>query len=174
VGDDFKVFDGATTFMVMVITFLTLTNIAIGYGLAVYVQKNFGTLIYRRRAKAVAEVAASAAAPPVMVAAAPVVAAPVTEKAPEIAAVSPPEPVAPPVPEPVIAEAPAPPDSPAVVEETAEAETPAVEVQAEADTVDEENVLAGIEEFRSQLAKMSETAEQPAGAPQQGLATAVN
>jgi hypothetical protein len=173
VGDEFKVFDGATTFMVMVITFLTLTNIAIGYGLAVYVQKNFGTLIYRRRAKAVAENtmhdAAPAASPPAVV----------TETAPAPAAVAPPEPVAPPLPDPVVAEAPASPAPPAVVKETAEAEAPAVEVKAESDTVDEENVLAGIEEFRSQLAKMSEntaseTAEQPAGAPQQALATAVN
>lgn len=150
--------------MVMVITFLTLTNIAIGYGLAVYVQKNFGMLIYRRRAKAVAEVAAPLAAPPAVV----------TETAPAVAAVAPPEPVAPPMPEPVVAEAPAPPFPPAPAEETAAAEVAAVEVKAEPDTVDEENVLAGIEEFRSQLAKMSETAEQPVAEPQQGLATAVN
>jgi hypothetical protein len=149
--------------MVMVITFLTLTNIAIGYGLAVYVQKNFGTLIYRRRVKAVVEVAAPAVAG--------VAAVPVAETAP---AAAPPAPVAPPAPEPVIAEAPAPPAPPAVVEETAEAEAAAVEVKAEADTVDEENVLAGIEEFRSQLAKMSENTEQPVAEPQQGLATAVN
>jgi hypothetical protein len=170
VGDEFKVFDGATTFMVMVITFLTLTNIAIGYGLAVYVQKNFGTLIYRRRAKAVAEnamhVAAPVAAPP----------AGVTETAPAPTAVAPPEPVAPPVSDPVVAEAPAP---SAVVEETVETVAPAVEVKAESDTVDEENVLAGIEEFRSQLAKMSEntaneTTEQFADESQEELLGAAN
>jgi hypothetical protein len=159
--------------MVMVITFLTLTNIAIGYGLAVYVQKNFGTLIYRRRAKAVAEnamhVAAPVAAPP----------AGVTETAPAPTAVAPPEPVAPPVSDPVVAEAPASPAPPAVVEETVETVAPAVEVKAESDTVDEENVLAGIEEFRSQLAKMSEntaneTTEQFADESQEELLGAAN
>lgn len=150
--------------MVMVITFLMLTNIALGYGLAVYVQKNFGTLIYRRRAKAVAEVAATVETPAVAVAA-----ASVAERAPTPE----PAPVAAPAPQPVVAEVTAAPVPSEVAEVTTEAEA-AVEVKAESDTVDEENVLAGIEEFRSQLAKMSEAAEQPASVPQQGLATAVN
>jgi hypothetical protein len=144
--------------MVMVITFLTLTNIAIGYGLAVYVHKHFGTLMYRRGAKAVAEVASPVAAPAVIVTE--------TAPAPDAAAT----PTAAPVTESVVAEAPAP---PAPQEITAEAEPET----AESDTVDEENVLAGIEEFRSQLAKMSEsseTAEQFVDESQQELVGAAN
>jgi hypothetical protein len=149
--------------MVMVITFLTLTNIAIGYALAVYVQKHFGTLIYQRGVKAVAEVTAPVA----------VAAVSQSEKAP--APVATPTPAAP-VTEPVVAEAPAP---TVQAEVTAEAVIAAVEVQAESDTVDEENVLAGIEEFRSQLAKMSENTtseapEQAVGEPQQELVGAAN
>jgi hypothetical protein len=147
--------------MVMVITFLTLTNIAIGYALAVYVQKHFGTLIYQRGVKAVAEVTAPVA----------VAAVSQSEKAP--APVATPT-SATPVTEPVVAEAPAPP-----AEATTQTESAAVEVQVESDTVDEENVLAGIEEFRSQLAKMSENTtseapEQAVGEPQQELVGAAN
>jgi hypothetical protein len=147
--------------MVMVITFLTLTNIALGYGLAIYVHKHFGTLMYRRKPKAVAaaisqvtsagEVATAAVSP---TGEAP---APVASSAPAAG--------------PVVAEAAAP---PAQAEVAAKAETAAVEVQAESDTVDEENVLAGIEEFRSQLAKMSETTEQFADESQPELVGAAN
>jgi type IV secretory pathway VirB10-like protein len=154
-----KVFDGATTFMVMVIAFLTLTNIALGYGLAVYVQKHFGTLMYRRKPKAVAAAISQVTAPGA------VAAAPVSLSGEA------PAPVAPPAPAPVVVEAAAP---PAPTEVIAKAETAAVEVQAESDTVDEENVLAGIEEFRSQLAKMSEATEQFADDVQPELVGAAN
>jgi hypothetical protein len=150
--------------MVMVITFLTLTNIALGYGLAIYVHKHFGTLMYRRKPKVVTAAISQVTASGEMAAAA----VSVSGEAPA--------PVAPPAPAPVVAEAAA---SPAPTEVVAKAETAAIEVQAESDTVDEENVLAGIEEFRSQLAKMSENpmnegGEQPVREPEGELLGAAN
>jgi hypothetical protein len=145
--------------MVMVITFLTLTNIVIGYALAVYVQKHFGTLMYRRGAKAVAAAISQVTTP-----------GEVAQGVPSLSGEAPAS-VPPPAPVPVAAEAAAP---SAPIEDAAKAETAAVEPQAESDTVDEENVLAGIEEFRSQLAKMSESTEQFADESQQELVGAAN
>jgi hypothetical protein len=152
--------------MVMVITFLTVTNIALGYGLALYVHKHFGTLTYQRKPKAIAAATSQPSAPAAVVAAVPVAAVPV-------AAVSVAEnaPAAPPTPAPVVAETPAP---PAPSEITAEAESIVTEIPGESAPVDEENVLAGIEEFRSQLAKMSGTTEQFADESQEELLGAAN
>jgi hypothetical protein len=131
--------------MVMVISFLTLTNIALGYGLAVYVNQNFGTLLFalpkRRKVKPGATVDSSEA----------------------IAAVA------------------TPPSQPATKLEStneqsmsvAASDTPASEIAA-SEPVDEENVLAGIEEFRSQLAKISESGEPLAAEPERELVGAAN
>jgi hypothetical protein len=147
--------------MVMVITFLTVTNIALGYGLALYVHKHFGTLTYQRKPKAIAAATSQPSAPAAVVAAVPVAAVSVAENAP----------AAPPTPAPVVAETPAP---PAPSEITAEAESIVTEIPGESAPVDEENVLAGIEEFRSQLAKMSGTTEQFADESQEELLGAAN
>jgi cytoskeletal protein RodZ len=147
--------------MVSVIAFLTVTNIALGYGLAVYVNKNFGTLIFTRSKK---------------------------QKAPLQAVVESPETTA------EVAKASSRPT--AQIESTLEhetsvsatpsipignSETPVTEIAASdvskisaSEPVDEENVLAGIEEFRSQLAKMSEASEPLTAEPERELVGAAN
>ena len=131
--------------MVLVIIFLTLTNIALGYGLAIYVNRNFGTLVFtlpkKRKVKPGATVDSSEA-----------VAAVATLPSQPIAQIES-------TPEQVISAA-------GIIE------TPATEI-AVSDQVDEEHVLAGIEEFRSQLAKISESAE-PIAEPERELVGAAN
>jgi hypothetical protein len=118
--------------MVLVIGFLTITNIALGYGLAVYVNKHYGTLVFRRDREAAKALGAGQVA---------TIAAQVVAEPPALShsAVSS-----------ILEQAIAEPqgigseNSPATSGETAAMEP-----------VDEENVLAGIQEFRSQLAKMN-------------------
>ncbi len=131
--------------MVMVITFLTLTNIALGYGLAVYVNRNFGTLILALPKK-------QKATPVVKVKSSETVAAVATPSSQPTAQLDS-------TPEQVVDVA----ASQSVPEE--HDVTPATEIAA-IEPVDEENVLAGIEEFRSQLAKMSASAEPITAEPQ--------
>jgi hypothetical protein len=122
--------------MVWVICFLTITNIALGYGLAIYVERHFGKLVWHR-AKTLPRSESNLTDT-----------LPVVTKAVEAATTSA---------TPVSMETPADPTL---------ANSEAVEVMATSngeatasETVDEENVLAGIEEFRSQLAKISTTGE---------------
>jgi hypothetical protein len=136
--------------MVLVIGFLTITNIALGYGLAVYVNKHYGTLMFRRDQAADKAQATGQVGP---------VAAQVVVESTALShdAVSP-------ILEQAIAE---PQDmdsesSPATSCETATTEP-----------VDEENVLAGIQEFRSQLAKMNAPADESA-VQEEELAVAAN
>lgn len=131
--------------MVMVIAFLTLTNIALGYGLAVYVNRNFGTLKFafpkKQKSTPIAVVESSqtveAVGTPAIQPAAKLESK--TEQSMSVAA----------------------------------SESPATEIAA-SEPVDEENVLAGIEEFRSQLAKISESAEPLAVEPERELVGAAN
>lgn len=120
--------------MVLVIAFLTITNIALGYGLAVYVNRHFGTLLLSRSKSTVASQQSVADTQP---------AAQRAEELPTLA-----------------------PTAVSAVVEQAVAETlveaqPVADETAASEPADEENVLAGIEEFRSQLAKMSTAVEQP-------------
>jgi hypothetical protein len=124
--------------MVWLFSVLAVSNIAMGYGLAVYFHQHFGTAVPScgplRKKKAVAPSA------PAMASEMPTV-------------------------------------TPAVVEEMIEAEVAEIEKSEPIEIgapvapaeeigglppVDEENVLAGIEEFRSQLAKMNATADDDA------------
>lgn len=126
--------------MVWLILFLTVSNIAIGYGLAVYIDRQFGTLIPQRgRGKdSVPAEPEALTVPP-----APVV------SVKQAATTKQSEPATP---------------TPAAVPAEPTAGLP---------PVDEENVLAGIEEFRSQLAKMNVTSEESAeGAAAEEVAVA--
>jgi hypothetical protein len=136
--------------MVSVIGFLTITNIALGYGLAVYVNKHYGTLMFRRDQAADKAQAASQVAP----VATQVVAEPTTLSRDAVST----------IPEKAIAELQGmdSESSPATSGETAATEP-----------VDEENVLAGIQEFRSQLAKMNAPADESA-VQEEELAVAAN
>lgn len=125
--------------MVLVIGFLTITNIALGYGLAVYVNKHYGTLMFRRDRVAAKTQAAGQVAP----VAAQVVVEPIARSHDAVSAILKQE----------IAE----PQGMGSESSTATSvETAATE------PVDEENVLAGIQEFRSQLAKMNAPADESA------------
>lgn len=139
--------------MVMVIIFLTLTNIALGYGLAVYVNRHFGTLIFTRpkNRKAIPQA--------------------VVEFPETIAAVAAP----PSQPTAHIESAPEPQMSVSATQgiQAKSSESPVTEIAA-SEQVDEENVLAGIEEFRSQLAKMGAPAEPLAAEPERELVGATN
>jgi hypothetical protein len=121
--------------MVLVIAFLTVTNIALGYGLAIYIDRHFGTLLLSR--------SKSTVTPQQEVADSPLVAQ-LAEELPTLA----PKAVRAVVKQAVVE---APPTA---------AKAPAAETAA-SEPVEEENVLAGIEEFRSQLAKMNTAVEQP-------------
>lgn len=123
--------------MVWLITFLTVSNIALGYGLAVYVQKQFGTMMptCRLRSK-------KCEAPAV------------AEAVAEVAAVQ-----SPPVSETNKVKTTKAPEAKPAANSTPPSASSAEEVNG-LPPVDEENVLAGIEEFRSQLAKMNVPAEE--------------
>jgi hypothetical protein len=131
--------------MVGVIAFLTLTNIALGYGLAVYVNQNFGKLIFALPKKQKAKAPAIVDSPETVAA----VATPSSQPAVKLDTVG------------------------HTVSAVANSDSPATEISA-SEPVDEENVLAGIEEFRSQLAKMSEASEPLAAEPQRELVGAAN
>ncbi|MDZ4656736.1 MAG: hypothetical protein SH868_04060 [Bythopirellula sp.] len=123
--------------MVLVIAFLTVTNIALGYGLAIYVNRHFGTLLLSRSKSPAAAQQKTAEPPPVEK---------LAEDLPTLA-----------------------PTAVSVIAEQAATKPAASE------PVDEENVLAGIEEFRSQLAKMNTAVDQSpvdASAPEVELAAA--
>jgi hypothetical protein len=132
----FAVFFGAGLIMVSVIAFLTVTNIALGYGLAIYIHRHYGTLVVTRSRPPQSEVSA-----PIGKSEVEDIADEVVELANEMHATI----------------------EPAPVLEAAAKQVVPIEAPAEtgepvkASAVDEENVLAGIEEFRSQLAKMSST-----------------
>lgn len=110
--------------MVLVIAFLTITNIALGYGLAIYVNRHYGTLLLSRASSSAALQQKVADHPSVVQ---------LTEELPTLA-----------------------PTNVSAILDQASAKT------AACGQVDEENLLAGIEEFRSQLAKMNTMAEQSA------------
>jgi hypothetical protein len=128
--------------MVWLISFLTVGNIALGYGLAIYVQRQFGTLkpscgpLRSKMSEATA----------------------VPESVVEVTKVQ----------SPVVADinkANAPKKQEAKPAETRA--TPSGGLAEEASglpSMDEENVLAGIEEFRSQLAKMNVSVDENAEA----------
>lgn len=135
--------------MVLVIAFLTISNIALGYGLAIYVNRHFGTLLLTRsKSQAVAKQM--------------IVDSPSAKQlAEELPAV--------------------PPTAMSTVQDQVVVEAQPVAAKAPtaesvvSEPVDEENVLAGIEEFRSQLAKMNTPFDQPteaASAPEVELAAA--
>ncbi len=131
--------------MVMVIAFLTLTNIALGYGLAVYVNRNFGTLKLALPKKQKSTPAAAVESSETVAA----VATPAIQPAAKLKSTT---------------------------EQSlsvAASGSPVAEI-APSEPVDEENVLAGIEEFRSQLAKISESAEPLAVEPERELVGAAN
>jgi hypothetical protein len=124
--------------MVSVIAFLSVTNIAVGYGLAVYISKNYGTLLVTRGTTRGLVIQNSVTAQQVVE---------VTGESPSL---------------PLTA------DGMILEEEVSKsaeeellggAATTSDEELLASDTVDEENVLAGIEAFRSQLAKMNEPGE---------------
>lgn len=119
--------------MVWLFSFIAVSNIAMGYGLAVYFHQHFGTAFPScgpLRKKKVAEPKA----------------APAVAEAPTV------------VDELAGAEVSETPESEAV--EIGVPTTDPVEEIGGLPPVDEENVLAGIEEFRSQLAKMNVTADE--------------
>ncbi len=122
--------------MVSLIAFLSVTNIAVGYGLAVYINKNYGCLLVTRTTTRGLATQETVAAPQVV------------ELVDEM-------PTLPPTTEDSTAEEMV---SESVDEQTAEEGESTLET-AESDTIDEENVLAGIEAFRSQLAKMNQSVE---------------
>jgi hypothetical protein len=136
--------------MVSVIGFLTITNIALGYGLAVYVNKHYGTLMFRRDQSADKAQATDQVGP----VAAQVVAEPKALSHDAVSAILE-QAIA--EPQDMVSES-----SPATSGETAATEP-----------VDEENVLAGIQEFRSQLAKMNAPADESA-VQEEELAVAAN
>lgn len=105
--------------MVTVIAFLSVTNIAMGYALAVYINRNFGTFTVNRGGDASIVVVNTSTSTVV--------------------------------------------DVPPAMAGSSEVAQAAVESASE--PIDEENVLAGIEAFRSQLAKMSGSAEIEAAEP---------
>jgi hypothetical protein len=141
--------------MVWLISFLTVSNIALGYGLAVYVQRQFGTALptgvsWRHKKTevlpTVETVTQAAVAPSASVS------EPTPSQTPKPRQANPTE------------------IKSAETKSTEKAPTPTA-IPAEETSglppVDEENVLAGIEEFRSQLAKMHVVAEDgDANAPQ--------
>lgn len=124
--------------MVWVIAFLSISNVLLGYGLAVYINRHFGTLVVsRKKVQASTESETTA-----------------TENENRASAKI--EDLAQPI-------------EPTLTPERQIA-TPMAHLDsnepASAAAVDEQNVLAGIEEFRSQLAKMTEptaTVEEPEG-----------
>jgi hypothetical protein len=129
--------------MVWVISFLIVTNLAMGYGLAVYVNRHFGTPALGRPALGRPKSAAPPASQiPVAAEDLPTVSRATVEEMidSEVAESADPEPI-----------------------EIGGASTPEV---ASNEPVDEENVLAGIEEFRSQLAKMNASTADPEEADQ--------
>lgn len=147
--------------MVMVLAFLTLTNLALGYGLAVYVNRHYGTLIFTSSKKqkaspqaivesseTIAEVATTSSQPTAQIESTP-------EQETSVSAT---------------------PSNPAVSGVSPVTEIAASDVSeiSASEPVDEENVLAGIEEFRSQLAKMSVSAEPLAMEPERELVGASN
>lgn len=145
--------------MVMVIAFLTLTNIALGYGLAVYVNQKFGTLVFALPKKRKAKPHSSAE---------------LSEADAEVAPVST-QPISRPAATPEQQASAAAP--PSLAAESSVSPVTAIAASADisaSEPVDEQNVLAGIEEFRSQLAKMSVSAESPATEPERDLAGAAN
>ncbi len=111
--------------MVLIIAFLTITNIALGYGLAIYVNRHYGTLLLSRSKLAIASQEKPADLQSVVQ---------LAEELPTLA--------------------------PTFVDVIAEQ---AVTKPIMSEPVDEENVLAGIEEFRAQLAKMNAPVEQTVG-----------
>jgi hypothetical protein len=154
--------------MVLVIAFLTVSNIALGYGLAVYMDRHFGTLLFVRRAKSQKPARAAEAAPKVTSAVEPPIpptAAPKTIVKEEVAAsttVGEKTDSATTDSETTVSETT---DNQTTESETADTVTAALKSREDLEAgptagavkepVDEENVLAGIEQFRSQLAKMS-------------------
>jgi hypothetical protein len=139
--------------MVWLISFLTVSNITLGYGLAVYIQRQFGTPLpagiswRRKKAEAISPVEAVA---PTVGAQVPVASEAIPTQTAKPQSAKPSETKAAEV-------------NPAPQMSTPTA-IPAEETSA-LPPVDEENVLAGIEEFRSQLAKMNVSAKESAEAP---------
>jgi hypothetical protein len=121
--------------MVWLISILTVSNIAMGYGLAIYLNRHYGMLVPTRRKMT------SPTTAPTAVAEMPTVSSAVVNEMIEAE----------------IDEA----EEPESVE-IGGASSPALDEEiGAAPAVDEENVLAGIEEFRSQLAKMNSAASEP-------------
>ncbi len=123
--------------MVLVIAFLTITNIALGYGLAIYVNRHFGTLLLSRSKSPAAAQQKIADSPSIVQ---------LAEELPTSAPTTMSTTL----------------DQGAVEAQPGAVKAPAAE-SAASEPVDEENVLAGIEEFRSQLAKMNTAVEQSPG-----------
>ncbi len=132
--------------MVLVIGFLTITNIAFGYGLAIYVNKHYGTLMLQRVQTASDNQGNSPAGSAVVPGAAAALAL-------------------------------SPAAASAVLEQVIAAQdrqAPAGGETAHAEPVDEVSVLTGIQEFRSQLAKMSAPGEETSLQKKETLAAVAN
>ncbi|TWU28194.1 hypothetical protein [Bythopirellula polymerisocia] len=144
--------------MGLIVAFLSLVNIAIGYGLAVYLQrasKPFTPLpiVTPAPAEVPVPVAVNESPSPVMKkeGTLPDVPAAVIE---EVAPIPSPEE------QPLLAEIPAPVEEPeSVVTNSASESVDSVEAEETTEAVDEESVLAGIEAFRAQLANMKDDGE---------------
>ncbi len=135
--------------MTFLVVFLSVTNIAIGYGLAVYLRR--AALAYEPVPEIPPAPAPELPAQPVATPVASAPAQPVVAPAPVEATT--PAPIEAAVPTPEAPEVPVQP--PLAVEQTAAA---VATTSAAADELpNEENVLAGIEAFRSQLAKLNQS-----------------